>query len=90
MLEVTGPAPREVAERLASESRVLRMQIFGLTSRVLMQDGPGASEDLQALLAAAGWPDARVRTIRASLEDAFMHLIELEDERIAAEGGRTR
>jgi ABC-2 type transport system ATP-binding protein len=90
MLEVSGPPPREVVERLASDSRVQRAQIFGLTSRVLMEDGPGASENLQGLLAAAGWSDARVRPIRASLEDAFMHLIELEDERIAAEGGRTR
>jgi len=57
---------------------------------VLMEDGPGASENLEGLLAEQGWPEARVRPIRASLEDAFMHLIELEDERITAEGGRTR
>ena len=67
-----------------------RAQIFGLTSRVLMEEGSGASESLQRLLTEAGWPEARIRPIRASLEDAFMHLIELEDERIAAEGGRTR
>ncbi len=90
MLEVAGPPPREVVERLASDPRVRRAQVFGLTSRVLMEDGPGTSEDLEGLLAEEGWPEARVRPIRASLEDAFMHLIELEDERITAEGGRTR
>jgi len=90
LLEVSGPPPHQVAERLQSEPQVKRVQIFGLTSRVLMKDGPAASERLEGLLARAGWPEARVRPIRASLEDAFMHLIELEDERIAAGGGRTR
>ena len=90
MLEVSGPPPQEVVERLASGSQVKRAQIFGLTSRVLIEDGSTAVERLKELLSEAGWPEAQVRPIRASLEDAFMHLIELEDERIAAEGGRAR
>jgi ABC-2 type transport system ATP-binding protein len=90
LLEVTGPPPQQVVERLASDSRVRRAQIFGLSARVLMQDGREASACLKELLTDAGWPEARVRPIRASLEDAFMQLIELEDERIGAEGGRTR
>jgi ABC-2 type transport system ATP-binding protein len=90
MLEVSGPAPREVVERLAASNQVKRAQIFGLTSRVLIQDGSTAVDRLKGLLSDAGWPEAQVRPIRASLEDAFMHLIELEDERIAAQGGRTR
>ena len=90
MLEVSGPPPREVVERLASDACVRRAQIFGLTSRLLIEDGSKAVERLKGLLTEAGWPEARVRPIRASLEDAFMHLIELEDERIAAGGGRTR
>jgi len=90
MLEVSGPPPREVVERVASGSQVKRVQIFGLTSRVLIEDGSTAVERLKDLLSEAGWPEAQVRPIRASLEDAFMRLIELEDERIAAEGGRTR
>jgi ABC-2 type transport system ATP-binding protein len=90
MLEVSGPPPQEVVERLASGSQVKRTQIFGLTSRVLIEDGSTAVERVKDLLSEAGWPEAQVRPIRASLEDAFMHLIELEDERIAAEGGRTR
>ena len=90
MLEVSGPPPQQVLKRLGAEPLVKRVQIFGLTSRVLIEDGPTAAGRLQVLMAEAGWPEARVRPIRASLEDAFMHLIELEDERIAAEGGRTR
>jgi ABC-2 type transport system ATP-binding protein len=90
MLEVSGPPPQEVVERLASGSQVKRTQIFGLTSRVLIEGGSTSVERLKDLLSEAGWPEAQVRPIRASLEDAFMHLIELEDERIAAEGGRTR
>ena len=90
MLEVSGPPPQEVVERLASGSQVKRTQIIGLTSRVLIEDGSTAVERLKDLLSEAGWPEAQVRPIRASLEDAFMHLIELEDERITAEGGRTR
>ena len=90
MLEVSGPPPQEVVERLASGSQVKRTQIIGLTSRVLIEDGSTAVERLKDLLSEAGWPEAQVRPIRASLEDAFMHLIELEDERIAAEGGRAR
>ncbi len=90
MLEVSGAPPREVVDRLESEPQVKRAQIFGLTSRVLMENGPGAAEKLEGLLAREGWPKTQVRPIRASLEDAFMHLIELEDERIAQEGGRAR
>jgi len=90
MLEVSGPPPQQLVERLKAEPDVKRAQIFGLTSRVLMKDGSAAAERLEGLLAGAGWLEARVRPIRASLEDAFMHLIELEDERIAAGGGRTR
>jgi ABC-2 type transport system ATP-binding protein len=90
MLEVVGPPPRQVVERLGAEPKVKRAQIFGLTSRVLIEDGPSAAQRVQGLLAEAGWPEARVRPIRPSLEDAFTHLIEREDERIAAEGGRTR
>jgi ABC-2 type transport system ATP-binding protein len=90
MLEVSGPPPQQVIERLTSNGQAKRAQIFGLTSRVLMEDGSTAVERLKGLLSEAGWPEAPVRPIRASLEDAFMHLIELEDERIAAEGGRTR
>ncbi len=90
MLEVSGPPPGKVIARLAPDPRVRRAQVFGLTSRVLMEDGPGASEALKGILAEEGWPEARVRPIRPGLEDAFMHLIEREDERITAEGGRTR
>jgi ABC-2 type transport system ATP-binding protein len=90
LLEVSGPPPREVAERLASDSRVKRAQIFGLTTRVLIEDGPTAAATLGRLLADRGFAGARVRPIRPSLEDAFTHLIELEDERAAAEGGRAR
>ena len=90
MLEVSGPPPQQVLKSLKAEPQVNRVQIFGLTSRVLIQDGPTAAGRLQGLMAKAGWPEARVRPIRASLEDAFMHLIELEDQRIAAQGGRTR
>jgi ABC-2 type transport system ATP-binding protein len=90
MLEVSGPPPQEVVEWLASRGLVKRTQIFGLTSRVLIEDGSTGVERLKDHLSEAGWPEAQVRPIRASLEDAFMHLVELEDERIAAEGGRTR
>jgi drug efflux transport system ATP-binding protein len=90
MLEVSGPPPQHVIERLAPAQQVRRAQIFGLTSRVLMGEGPAQAEVLKGLLARAGWPEARVRPIRASLEDAFMRLIEMEDERMAAEGGRSR
>ena len=50
----------------------------------------GFEVDLAALLAEAGLADATVRSARPTLEDAFIHLIEREDERIQAMGGRAR
>ena len=90
MLEVSGPPPRQVVESLASAPQVKRAQVFGLTSRVLVEEGAGAAESLAGLLGERGWPEAGVRPIRASLEDAFTHLIELEDQRTVSEGGRAR
>jgi len=90
MLEISGPPPAEVVARVEQEPLIKQAQIFGLVSHVLIDHGAEATERVRALVHEAGWPEARVRPIRASLEDAFIHLIEREDRRIAAEGGRAR
>ena len=90
LLEVFGPPPDRVLEALKGDPAVKKAQIFGLTSRVLADKSPDAAQGIHERLARAGLSDARVRPIRATLEDAFMHLIEQEDQRMAAEGGRTR
>ena len=90
LVEISGPPPDALVSRLRGRHGVVRAQIFGLTTRVLMEDAPDCLERVRALLDEGGFAGAEVRRIRPSLEDAFMHLIELEDERIAAEGGRTR
>ena len=90
MLEVAGPPPRRVIEALRGRPEVKRATIFGLVNHVLMEDRPDAIDRLRGLLAEADLPEVELRPIRAGLEDAFIHLIELEDQRITAEGGRAR
>ena len=90
MLEVAGPPPEKVVEVMAARPEVKSASIFGLVSHLLVDDGPEAPARARRALADEGWPEATVRPIRASLEDAFIRLIEREDERTAAEGGRAR
>jgi len=90
LFEVTGVRPDRVLAELRDRPDVETAQVFGLATRVLMKhDGdPGAR--LQTLLATAGLTAARVKPARATLEDAFIRLIELEDRRIRETGGRAR
>ncbi len=90
MVEVAGPAPARVVEALRNGEGVRRAAIFGLVSHVLVERDGDAPARVQAQLAAAGVDGAVVRPIRAGLEDAFIHLIEQEDERIRSAGGRAR
>jgi ABC-2 type transport system ATP-binding protein len=90
MLEVTGVAPALAVQAVLGQPGVQAAQIFGLAARVLADDGPQAQPRVEALLAAAGLTGARTAPTRASLEDAFIRLIEREDEKLAAEGGRSR
>jgi len=90
MFEVMGAPPRETSAALAGRPGVLSARIFGLSTHVLMEHGESADRQLAAELSSAGIMGGEVREIRASLEDSFISLIEREDTRIAAEGGRTR
>jgi len=90
MFEVGGVPPQQATRALAGRPGVLSARIFGSHSHVLMELGDDAPARLSADLAAAGLAAADVREIRASLEDSFISLIEREDMRITAEGGRTR
>jgi ABC-2 type transport system ATP-binding protein len=90
MFEVAGPAALAVARALEGRPGVLAAQVFGLTTHVLMEKGEGVRDLLAGTVSELGFADADVRPIRASLEDSFISLIEREDRRIAAEGGRTR
>jgi len=90
MLEVAGPPPVRVVAALENQPHVQAAQIFGLVSHVLIDNGDDAEARVRNDLQQAGLADAQVRRVRASLEDAFIRLIEREDERIAAEGGRAR
>jgi len=90
MVEVAGPDPDRLVPWLKERAGVLRAQIYGLTSRVLVAREPDPVETVRGVLAAGDWPGASLRSVRASLEDAFIHLIEQEDRRIGAGGGRAR
>jgi ABC-2 type transport system ATP-binding protein len=90
MLEVAGAPPADVVRALAGQPGVQAAQIFGLVARVLADDGPAAQTRVQELLRAAGLGGAQAKPARATLEDAFIRLIEREDARIAAAGGRGR
>ncbi len=90
MVEIAGPPPERLVPWLLDRPEILRAQIFGLTSRVLVAGEPDPEETVRGVLAGGDWDGAAVRRIRTSLEDAFIHLIEQEDERITAGGGRAR
>lgn len=102
MFEVSGVNPDRVVAALTGRPGIEAAQVFGLNARVLAQRGPARSMDevrdgfvsnldhLAALLADAGLAAAAVRRTRPTLEDAFIQLIEREDERIQAMGGRAR
>jgi hypothetical protein len=49
-----------------------------------------AGDNLAREITRANLAGAQVRPIRTSLEDAFIRLIEREDERMASQGGRGR
>ena len=90
MFEVAGASPRELARQLTGRPGVLSAQIFGLSTHVMMARSADPAAALRRELAALALAGADARPIRASLEDSFISLIEREDDRIAAEGGRTR
>jgi ABC-2 type transport system ATP-binding protein len=90
MVEVDGPPPGQVVAALRGAPGVQRATIFGLVSHVLVEQKSGAAAHVEETLAHAGLGGATARPIRAGLEDAFIHLIEREDERIFREGGRAR
>ncbi|MDP8256817.1 MAG: ABC transporter ATP-binding protein [Candidatus Alcyoniella australis] len=90
MFEVRSVEPAAAVGALSGASGVQAAQIYGRNARVLCDEGRCAQSDLERLLAAAGLEAAQVRPTRATLEDAFITLIEREDRRIAAQGGRTR
>jgi len=90
LVEISGPPPDRLVAWIQGRPGVVRAQIFGLTARALTPDTPDCLERVRTLLEEGGFRGAEVRRIRPTLEDAFMRRIEIEDERIAAEGGRAR
>jgi ABC-2 type transport system ATP-binding protein len=90
MFEVTGPPPARVVQALAGKPGIQQAQIFGRASHVLTDRKPETGDHLARELARGGLAEAQVRPIRTSLEDAFIRLIEREDERMASQGGRGR
>jgi drug efflux transport system ATP-binding protein len=90
MFEVTGPEPEKTVAALEGRPGIEGAQIFGRVARVLAgRNGEGAKL-IREQLAAAALPGAEVHPARATLEDAFIHLIETEDEKTKLSGGRTR
>lgn len=90
LFEVTGVPPDRVLAAVRERPEVATAQIFGLATRVLLQNEADPAARLRGLLAAGDLTAAQVRPARATLEDAFIRLIELEDRRIGAAGGRAR
>ncbi|MDP8223247.1 MAG: ABC transporter ATP-binding protein [Candidatus Lernaella stagnicola] len=90
MFEVSGVDPERAVAALNERAGIESAQIFGLAARVSTEPGDAGESRIRALLAEAALAEAKVRPVRATLEDAFIHLIEREDARIEAEGGRAR
>lgn len=72
VIEITG-VKRGIARRaLHDEESVRSVEIFGGTLHALVASAAQALPRIQSRLTAAGLPDARLRCIAPSLEDAFV------------------
>jgi ABC-2 type transport system ATP-binding protein len=90
MLEASGASPDAMVKALLGQAGVQSAQVFGLAARVLVDRTADPGGELARRLAAAGLTGLQIHPVRATLEDAFIRLIEIEDERLLESGGRTR
>jgi len=82
VLEVVAPRATEALEALSQAPWVVETSIFGRRLHVVVRDGEDGRQRTLELLAARGNVPAQVDSIVPSMEDVFIHHVELEERRI--------
>lgn len=86
ILEVGCPRFLEALEQLEAAPWVLEAAVFGTRLHVVVADPANGARLTRELLAAAGNVPATVERIVPSLEDVFIHTVEMETEARARSG----
>jgi ABC-2 type transport system ATP-binding protein len=87
VLEVAAPRTAEALEALGREDWVLETSIFGTRLHVVVRDADEGRRRIRSLLEDAGNAPVQIEPVVPSLEDVFIHHVEAEEARRAAEGG---
>jgi ABC-2 type transport system ATP-binding protein len=83
LLELRGPAPEAVSLLLSRLPDVREAQVFGDALHLVVADAARDRPRIQALLEAAGMPEAQIRPITPSLEDVFVTLLRDKERKIS-------
>ena len=87
LLEVRGPAPDSVSSLLSCLTEVQRIEVFGETLHLTVDDTAKALPAVRAALEGEGHTDVRLRPILPSLEDVFVTLLR---DRLRSRSARTQ
>jgi ABC-2 type transport system ATP-binding protein len=85
VLEVVAPRVAEALETLGAQPWALETSVFGTRVHVVVRDVAAGRRQAAFALAAAGNPATSIERIAPSLEDVFIHHVEAEAARRAAE-----
>jgi ABC-2 type transport system ATP-binding protein len=86
VLEIVAPRVSEALEALAAQPWALETSVFGTRIHVVVKDAAKGRRRIGALLTAEGNAASSIERILPSLEDVFIHHVELADA--AAPGAR--
>ena len=85
VLEVTAPDLSEALELLGEQEWALETSVFGTRIHVVVQDADEGRRLIARVLGEEGNPASSIERIVPSLEDVFIHHVEEEEARRAAE-----
>jgi ABC-type multidrug transport system ATPase subunit len=86
VLEVVAPRPADALETLSGQPWVLETSLFGRRLHVVVRDAEDGRRRVRALLDELGNGPAGVERITSSLEDVFIHHVEVAETQRSAEG----
>jgi ABC-2 type transport system ATP-binding protein len=79
VLEVVAPRVSEALDEISRASWALETSVFGTRIHVVVRDAAEGRRELERLLAAAGNEATSIERILPSLEDVFIHHVELAE-----------
>jgi ABC-2 type transport system ATP-binding protein len=85
VLEVVAHRAGEALEAISGQPWAIETSVFGTRIHVVVRDAGEGRREVERLLSAGGNPAASIERIVPSLEDVFIHHVEAEEARRAAE-----